>query len=57
MTVIELLTVVACIASGYFMGSWLGGHYGVVGWVMGIIVGVGFFVGAYVLFRKWLSKL
>ncbi len=57
MTVFELLTVIACVAAAYFAGSWLGASYGIAGWIIGIMLGAGGFVGVYSLFRRWLRKL
>ncbi|MEO6569378.1 MAG: hypothetical protein ABIO94_11500 [Opitutaceae bacterium] len=56
MTVFELLTVIAGIGAAYFVGSWLGATYGILGWIVGIVLGACGFVAAYALFRSWLRK-
>lgn len=54
MTFFELLTIIACVASAYSVGAWLGAHYGVLGWVLGAIAGIGAFLLIYFIFRKFL---
>ena len=52
MNVIELLTTVIVVFCGYLAGKFLAQSFGVVGWFVGVPLGIIIALGLYVLLRK-----